>query len=39
VLQPPHGRGLLLPAQRVQPTHGALHWMVDAAAGANLRAP
>ncbi len=26
-----------LPAQRIHPTHGALHWMVDAAAAAQLR--
>lgn len=26
-----------LPAQRIRPTHGTLHWMVDAAAAAQLR--
>jgi 6-phosphogluconolactonase len=28
----------LLPAQRIQPLRGSLHWMVDAAAAAQLRA-
>jgi len=27
-----------LPAQLIKPAHGVLHWMVDAAAGANLGA-
>jgi 6-phosphogluconolactonase len=27
----------LLPAQLIRPTHGALHWMIDAAAAARLR--
>ena len=29
----------VLPAQRIQPSHGALTWMVDAAAAARLRRP
>ncbi|MCU1276694.1 MAG: 6-phosphogluconolactonase, partial [bacterium] len=36
VLQGGSGRPLL-PAQLVSPTHGALHWMVDSAAGAALQ--
>jgi 6-phosphogluconolactonase len=31
--------GAQLPAQRIKPTSGALHWMVDAAAGSSLRSP
>lgn len=31
------GQPGLLPAQLIRPTHGALHWMVDAAAAARLR--
>lgn len=36
VLQDSSQRGALLPAQLVKPTQGALHWMVDRAAGAAL---
>jgi 6-phosphogluconolactonase len=36
VLQAPGER---LPAQRIHPTNGALHWMVDDAAAAQLRDP
>jgi 6-phosphogluconolactonase len=31
------GQPDLLPAQLIRPTHGALHWMIDAAAAARLR--
>jgi 6-phosphogluconolactonase len=31
------GQPDLLPAQSIRPTHGALHWMIDAAAAARLR--
>jgi 6-phosphogluconolactonase len=32
-----NGQPDLLPAQLIRPTHGALHWMIDAAAAARLR--
>jgi 6-phosphogluconolactonase len=39
VLEPAEGHGSELPAQLVRPVRGALHWMIDAAAGANLARP
>ncbi len=38
VLQAGDRNGRVLPAQLVKPIHGALHWMIDAAAGAELAA-
>jgi 6-phosphogluconolactonase len=37
VLEPSEGRSPVLPAELVKPIRGGLHWMIDAAAGAELR--
>jgi 6-phosphogluconolactonase len=39
VLQVVEATGSKLPAQLVRPAHGVLHWMIDAAAGADLARP
>jgi 6-phosphogluconolactonase/glucosamine-6-phosphate isomerase/deaminase len=39
VLQAVEGKGSMLPAQLVRPARGVLHWMIDAAAGADLARP